>query len=156
MPEVVVCVGAKRSRWPFDLAAVRRISALLPASSIIHAHNLAAWQYGVLVKLFVAAADKRWSGRKEPRLSRRGYKLIYTQHGANVHNFGLRDRLRARLLACFTDELVAVSDATAEVMADKLWISRKRIRVVVNGVAASGEREDDGRQRTEGSGQVAS
>ena len=117
----VVCVDAHRSRWPFDLAAVRRIQTLSTRGSV-HAHNLAAWQYAVLAKI-----------------SRNPFRLIYTQHGANVHNLGLRDRVRARLLACFTDEIVAVSDATAESMSAKLWIARKRIRVIANGVRAQNQ-----------------
>ena len=133
--EAVTCVNAHRNRWPFDGVAVRKIVALLntartahcPQSTddsfipVLHAHNLAAWQYGVLAKLW--------------RETKSSFRLIYTQHGANVHNLGLRDRLRARLLACFTDEIVTVSKATAEVMSKKLWIARKRIKVVVNGVA---------------------
>ena len=136
---VVFCVGAKRSRWPFDLNAVSRIRKQLLSLDfglptldfrlspppVLHAHNLAAWQYGVLVKIF---------GKPHPA-------LVYTQHGANVHNMKLRDRIRARILACFTDEIVAVSAATAEVMAAKLWIPRKRIRVVVNGVGFSEDPE---------------
>jgi glycosyltransferase involved in cell wall biosynthesis len=147
---VVVCVNAHRARWPFDLAAVRRIknellscwvvkllserpAAFLLSSTtqqhnnlttgnrlqpvVLHAHNLAAWQYAVLAKI-----------------SQKPFRLIYTQHGANVHNLSLRDRVRARLLACFTDEIVAVSNATAEAMSAKLWIPRKRIRVIANGV----------------------
>jgi glycosyltransferase involved in cell wall biosynthesis len=122
-----------------DRAAIRRLKDLLRASggghqeeTLIHAHNLAAWQYGVL------AGHHR--------------RLIYTQHGANVHNLGLVDRLRARCLACFTDEVVAVSRATADSMARRLWIPGKRIKVVVNGVTAGrttdrSEDEKDGARR---------
>jgi glycosyltransferase involved in cell wall biosynthesis len=65
-----------------------------------------------------------------------------------VHNMSLRDRIRARLLACFTSEIVAVSKATAEVMARNMWVKRARIKVVVNGVAVSEqEREAQGGSR---------
>jgi glycosyltransferase involved in cell wall biosynthesis len=46
------------------------------------------------------------------------------------------NRLRSRLLACFTDEMVAVSGATAEVMAKAMWLPGKRIRVIANGIDA--------------------
>lgn len=174
----VVCVNAHRARWPFDLAAVRRLrtvfrgliaSSLLkntddvadvpprnakrldspggeesPASGacairsgqsgpVLHAHNLAAWQYAVITKVMGLFLPRRAKGYVSLR-------LVYTQHGANIHNLNFRDRLRARVLACFTDEIIAVSEATASVMSNNLWIPRRRIRVVMNGVAEGNSR----------------
>ncbi len=145
---VVFCVNAKRSRWPFDSTAVRfiRYQFLTPdsrllAPNVIHAHNMAAWQYAVLAKV---------SGQtiSSPVC------VVYTQHGANVHNLNLRDRIRARILAFFTDEIVAVSSATADGMAARFWIPRRRIRVVVNGVAV-GETTDHRSQTIDCRPQVA-
>jgi len=115
----VQVLQARRARFPWDIDAVRRIRQLAPA--VIHAHNLAAWQYAVLAKLAGCWSRRPW--------------LVYTQHGANVHNRSLVDRLRGRLLAGFTDEVVSVSAATANVMARLLWLSARRIRVVPNGIA---------------------
>ena len=152
----VSCVDARRHRWPYDRAAVKGIRQVLrdgerapsslrlstqhpspPATLppvILHAHNLAAWQYAVLVRL---------TSRSGPSAAvPRPLRLIYTQHGANVHNLSLRDRLRARILACFTDEIIAVSEATADAMSRSLWIPRQRIKVVVNGVAGGGEESE--------------
>ena len=164
----VMCVQAKRNRFPWDHAAVRRIVNLfrtphsaLPASPVLHAHNLAAWQYAVLTKIYWkrmrtlniehSTLNVERGGAKAPDRSQLDVecsmfnvqrsnslpplRLIYTQHGANVHNMRLRDRIRARLLACFTDEIVAVSEATAAVMAKTMWLSRHRIKVIANGVA---------------------
>jgi len=149
----VSCVNAHRNRWPWDRAAVLLICHELETrdpkpetASVLHAHNLAAWQYAVLAKIGMAFQ----CGRRAPRGE--SLRLIYTQHGANVHNYRLRDRIRARLLACFTDEIVAVSGATADSMSVKLWIPRNRIRVVVNGVEGGRETEDS-RQRTVDSSQ---
>jgi glycosyltransferase involved in cell wall biosynthesis len=124
----VSCVSARRSRFPWDYGAVRKVVKLLSCRPVVlHAHNLTAWQYAVLTKLW----SKVYGLRSKVFFPR----LIYTQHGANVHNMRLRDRVRALLLGCFTDEIVAVSEATADVMAKTMWVSRKRISVVVNGVA---------------------
>lgn len=88
------------------------------SATVLHAHNLAAWQYAVL------------AGRGT------GARTIYTQHGANVHNQRMRDRLRSRALAFMTDELVAVSEATATAMAHRQWIPRRRVKVIANGIEA--------------------
>ncbi len=92
---VVRCLHADRSRFPWDLQAVRKLrksmvsapvrraplSALRSrASVILPAHRLAAWQYAVLAA---------WNT---------GIRVVYTQHGANVHNRGAINRLRAGLL----------------------------------------------------------
>jgi glycosyltransferase involved in cell wall biosynthesis len=167
----VMCVEAKRSRFPWDREAVGRIVGVLEDSGariqetgaegdlVIHTHNLVAWQYGVLAKAMHGwrrssqTTDHRLqtTDRRDVRLNHKVHevrevkvcgvqtafaqiRLIYTQHGANVHNMRLRDRVRARVLAFFTDEIVAVSEATAEVMAKTLWISRSRIKVIPNGI----------------------
>jgi glycosyltransferase involved in cell wall biosynthesis len=138
--EAVACLEAQRAEWPWDRAAVRRLIQLLsPAvfnrlpQVILHAHNLAAWQYAVLAK--------------------HHRRLIYTQHGANIHNLGLVDRVRARILACFTDGIVAVSEATAKEMARTLWLPRRRISVVVNGVSVWGAATTPSPFRGEGRGE---
>ena len=130
----VRCFRSDRSRRPWDRAAVRKLreepfpinhqpSTINHSPRVLHAHNLAAWQYAALAKL-------SWRARGSAPAPR----LVYTQHGANLHNLTLVDRLRGRALACFTDHLVAVSEATAEAMAKSLWIPRRRIEVVANGV----------------------
>jgi glycosyltransferase involved in cell wall biosynthesis len=105
----------------------------LPPPTLLHAHNLAAWQYAVLAA---------WGT---------GVRTVYTQHGANLHNQGMKDRLRGRLLALLTDELVTVSAATASAMGRSLWIPRSGIRVVVNGVEGGRSRvEDEQREDKDG------
>ena len=153
--DAVICMHANRARSPFDLLAVRKLRALLSEvrgqrtpniglrseatggrvergtpnaeqrtrnqellPTILHAHNMAAWQYGVLATIGT------------------GVKLVYTQHGANLHNLGFVNRMRSQLLARFTDRIVAVSASTAQTMAEKQGISRDEIIVIPNGVPA--------------------
>ena len=180
--DAVLCVEAKRGRFPWDRIAVRRIVDLLPtphhgrrspaqqgeggsplpaSPCVLHAHNLAAWQYAVLAKLQWKTSQQNQKvlteytecsklGKKSkfwifkllckfcsfclrflPALSSSPLRLIYTQHGANV-----------------TDEIVAVSGATADVMAKAMWLPRKRIKVVVNGVAVGKVETSDHRPQT--------
>lgn len=124
----VFCVDAKRERFPWDVFAVRRLHRLLMATSdanqhpafriqIVHSHNLAAQQYAL------------------PATLGTNVKHVYTQHGANIHNQGFKDRLRSRMLSWFTDRIVAVSDSTAETMAGKQKIPRDTTTVIPNGVS---------------------
>jgi hypothetical protein len=99
--DAVRCLHARRSRFPWDRDAVRRLAAELagpgggqPAAEVVHSHNLAAQQYAVL-----AARGT-------------GIRHVHTQHGANTESMRYRDRWRSRLLARYTDALVAVSEAT--------------------------------------------
>ena len=120
----VTVIGAARARKPWDREAVARVRAMAtdhrPVSAVIHAHNMAAWQYAVL-----AARGT-------------GSRVVYTQHGANTHNLGLKDRVRGQWLAWMGGDLVAVSEATARAMEQAFWIRRGRIRVIANGIAAAG------------------
>ncbi len=137
----VIALGADRRRAPWDRAAIARLRTRLRegqptgrrtstsgclSSPILHAHNLAAWQYAVLAA---------WGT---------GARTVYTQHGANIHNQRLVDRLRSRVLAFATDEIVAVSGPTALAMNRRLWVSRRRIRVVENGIDVSRVQPRDG------------
>jgi hypothetical protein len=83
--DAVWCAEAERARFPWDRAAVRRMKsngASHGTLDVVHSHNLAAQQYAALVT--------------------RGTSMrhVHTQHGANLHNLGLKDRVRSRLLAC--------------------------------------------------------
>ena len=134
----VCCLSTKRGRFPWDMAAVEKLRSEIRrqnqergtknqehSSTVLHSHNLAAQQYAVLAALGT------------------GVKHVHTQHGANVHNQGVRDRLRSRLLGCFTDRSVAVSDSVADSMARQQWIPRRRITVIPNGVSPHPETSPD-------------
>ncbi len=139
------CLNAVRYRLPWDFAAVRELleainvrrkaeignSTLLNnsgfrsqvsdfSSIILHAHNMAAWQYAVLASIGA------------------GVKVVYTQHGANIHNRGFKNRLRSIILSWFTDRIVAVSENTAEEMVKNQGIPCRRIKVVRNGIDITG------------------
>lgn len=115
----VCCVEADRQRGPWDRVAVSRLERLIgrDGTTVVHAHNLSAQQYAVL------ATRSTW------------VPVLYTQHGANRHNQSLRDRLRSRLLACFTRRLVAVSVSVKSAMIRDQWIPERRIAVIPNGVS---------------------
>jgi len=120
--DVVFSLNANRSKLPWDYQAVVRLkdwikSCSQPFSSLIlHAHNVAAWQYAVL-----AARET-------------GAKVVYTQHGANIHNIGIKNRLRSIVLSWFTDRIITVSNHTALSMVRHLGIPRRKIVVIHNGV----------------------
>jgi glycosyltransferase involved in cell wall biosynthesis len=86
----------------------------LPSPVILHAHNLAAWQYAVIARFGTDA------------------KVVHTWHGYGKG--GVVNRLRRHVLARYTDILVAVSAQTADLMADVSWIPREKVVVVCNGV----------------------
>lgn len=143
--EVLQCVHARRSRFPWDRVAVQSIRRAIaqqraamngaPGAAaptlkagtchaacgpvILHSHNLAAWQYAVLVG------------------SPGGIKRVHTQHGANLHDAGHLNRWRMRWLASRTEVLLAVSTGTAEALAVQAGLPRERIRVIPNGIAPS-------------------
>jgi len=131
----VVCLDADRSKFPWDFSAVRKLREVIgdklsgkqitdnkeqitrvSRSVILHAHNMAAWQYAVLASIGTNA------------------KVVYTQHGVNVHNQGFKNRLRSVFLSWFTDRILAVSANTADAMAKYQDIPRRRIKVVRNGI----------------------
>ena len=118
--EAVTCLRADRSKMPWDTIAVRRLKDLAAGAGalpvVFHAHNMAAWHYAVLAGLGTDV------------------KLVYTQHGENVHNRGLRNRVRSMILARFTDHIVAVSGSTAGAMAKNQGIAARRIAVIANGI----------------------
>lgn len=121
----VSCIDARRDVFPWDAGAVGRLRALISnqlsrcSSVVVHAHNMAAWQYAVLAARGTAA------------------KVVYTQHGANIHNRGFKNRFRSVLLSWFTHSIVAVSESTAEAMIQCQGITRRRIKVIRNGVDVS-------------------
>ncbi len=138
----VSCLGADRSRFPWDRAAVTRLrnvamgdtdGSLLPTSeprspdfakatsgkptSVLHSHNLAAQQYAALA-CFGACI-----------------RHVHTEHGSKQHLHGWKNRARNRLLSRLTDRLVAVSDAVAQSMVEKEGINERLITVIPNGIA---------------------
>lgn len=139
----VECLHADRSRFPWDFSAVRKLREVISAKRqventrpdgrgdsgfrfqvsdlspvILHAHNMAAWQYAVLASIGTNA------------------KVVYTQHGINVHNQGFKNKLRSVFLSWFTQNIVAVSANTADAIVKYQGIPRYRIKVVRNGVDA--------------------
>lgn len=115
----VTVLNADRGKWPYDFKAVSGIRKLIkdyPEEIVLHAHNLAAWQYAVLAKRGTSA------------------KLVYTQHGANIHNYGLTNRIRSKILSRFTDKIVAVSKTTARSVSEAYSIPAERIDIIYNGV----------------------
>ena len=115
----VVCLQADRSRRPFDVRAVMRLRALLrhEGGTVLHSHNAAAWQYGVLGSQGL------------------GVRHVHTEHGSNPHEMGLVNRIRNACLWRLTDAVVTVADSAAHELARKQGIPLSRIRVIPNGVS---------------------
>lgn len=121
--DCVHCLYARRARFPWDMAAVRRLAAGVRRDgssgagvAVVHSHNLAAQQY--------AALAVRGSGIRH----------VHTQHGENPHLRSLLNRWRSRLLARGTARLVAVSEATAQAMVRYQGLRRDRLVVIPNGI----------------------
>ena len=155
----MVCLKAKRARKPFDLAVVLRLRREIlaakrrkrhkrdvdsregpgaretdndsrltssrglrskvdsPRSSlVVHSHNLAAWQYAALACMGT------------------GVRHVHTEHGTNPHSVGRINRWRTRWLVKCTDQLVAVSENTADALVQEHGIRRSDICVIRNGV----------------------
>lgn len=112
-------LAARRSRFPYDRAAVENLcsrAAVAGDGAVLHSHNLAAQQYAALA---------REAG---------GFRHVYTQHGANIHNQSFLNRLRSRYLLGQTDAVVGVAENTADAMRDRFGIPADRIQVIPNGV----------------------
>jgi len=117
----VVTIGADRACFPWDRPAAARVGTWAESIAgdrpvILHAHNIAAWQYAVL-----AARGRRLG-------------VVYTQHGPNPHCRTWKDRLRCRWLATRSAAIVAVGRTVAEAMVRHQAIPRDRIRVIPNGI----------------------
>jgi hypothetical protein len=75
----VFCLHAHRGRFPFDLAAVKRLRECVAGGAsagakiqIVHSHNLAAQQYAALGLVGLDAGH------------------VHTQHGAAIHNLSFK------------------------------------------------------------------
>lgn len=99
------------------------------ARTVLHTHNAAAWQYGVLACLGT------------------GIRHVHTEHGTNPHSGGLVNRLRNALLWRMTDEIVVVAETVAEHVSRGVGIPRNRLKVIPNGIWAAGGREQEAGSR---------
>ncbi len=132
--DAVRTLHARRRRFPWDRAAVRRLRAWLQEGvaggpiAVLHSHNLAAQQYVAL------ALRGRATGH------------VHTEHGSNVFVTGLKNRLRHRVLARMTDRMVAVSADTARHMAPVWGLPPDRLAVIANGVAPAPPPDDERRR----------
>lgn len=125
----VVNVQARRSRFPWDGGAVRRLAAV--HAGALHAHNMASLQYAVL------AAGKR----------RR--TVLYTRHGLNPHDRTLINRLRGALLVRRCAAVTAVSAEARAAVARDFWVPFQCVRLIPNGIDVTQWRPDTGaRQET--------
>ncbi|MDA0323704.1 MAG: glycosyltransferase family 4 protein [Verrucomicrobia bacterium] len=119
--DALCSLAAQRSRFPYDRDAVAALCSLANtrgAQTVLHSHNLAAQQYAALVS------------------KAHGFRHVCTQHGANVHNHSLLNRIRSRLLTRYTDVMVAVAESTAGAMQKNFGIPARSIHVIPNGIDA--------------------
>lgn len=116
-------------RRPLDPVAVRDLSQWMRANGITaaHAHEFTTSVYGG------AAAC----------LS--GVRMVMTMHGGMAYTAALRRRVALSLAAHSAHAVVGVSSATADMLAQKLWLARERVTVVPNGVRARTGNRESGR-----------
>ncbi len=114
------CADAKRSKFPYDRAAVNRMQNFLQKNGIqlIHSHNLTAHQYGVLCS------------------KKANTKHIQTLHGFNLHGDNWKNRLRGSMLSKLTPMHTAVSQNVATWAQKNYRIPDKKIEVIQNSVQA--------------------
>lgn len=114
-----VCLNANRAQRPCDIRAVFRLRELLCRNPnvVLHSHNAAAWQYGVLGCVGLRT------------------RHIHTEHGSNPHVAGLGNRVRNACLWRLTDVVVAVAESAAQDLAREQGIPVARIRTIANGIA---------------------
>jgi glycosyltransferase involved in cell wall biosynthesis len=110
-----VVLGAKRSRWPWDRQAVRRLREQLSTwgVDVVHSHNVAAQQYAGLAARGIC-------------------RHVHTEHGSNLYLGGIANRIRLHLLKATTDAWVAVSQHTQSAIAAGSGVA---CRCIPNGVS---------------------
>ena len=124
----LLCASARRAVFPWDCRAVREIRRWLRGGAVgwspagvgvdlVHSHNVAARQYAALATVGSAV------------------RHVHTEHGSNPHMKGAKNLLRNALFDVATDRVVAVSQATAAVLAAARRFRRKDVRVIPNGIA---------------------
>lgn len=107
--------GANDLRLPFRLR--RLIRAICP--DVIHARNWGAWPDVVAGTLL--------SGARPP--------VVFSFHGfRSTTTVPLRRKLACRLLSLTTRRCFAVSPAARDLMARQMWVPRRQIELIPNGV----------------------
>ena len=107
----------RRSRR--DLSLFLRLARQLRRRrvAVAHCHDELAWFYtGIAARLVP------------------GVRLVVTFHGRRP-NIGMRHRQEQRLLARFTDALVAVSQPLQSTLIDELALPPDRVKLILNGIS---------------------
>jgi sugar transferase (PEP-CTERM/EpsH1 system associated) len=109
---------ARSERGGADARLLLRLRRLLRelAPQVVHTHNPAALLY--------ACPAARAAGR---------FRIVHTKHGANPDR-SARALLARRVLLRWCDEVVAVSEETAEMARRRDWVPERRLHVIPNGV----------------------
>lgn len=98
--------------YPLRLAAlIRREGA-----QVLHLHNPTAFFYGALAG---AIARVPW--------------IVYTEHARDVRP-NIKIRLADRLLACFTDRVVAVAGHVKKNLVEYQWFDPAKVSIIYNGI----------------------
>ena len=102
-------VSPQFARYLTDLFRRHRIT-------IAHSHEFTMAVYGA------------WAARRS------GARHLITLHGSRYYAGRLRRRLALRAAIDMSDRIVTVADTIAGRLARDLWLSRRRIRVIANGI----------------------
>lgn len=107
----------------FDTNLIKAIRLTLKSNKIdvVHCHQYTPFVYGVLAALFTSV------------------KVVFTEHGRfHPDSYTWKRRMVNPLLGWVTNSIVAISQATAQALAEYEWFSLRSIRVIYNGIQAPG------------------
>jgi glycosyltransferase involved in cell wall biosynthesis len=112
----------------FDFNLIRRIRRLVKTGryQIIHCHQYTPYVYGLLASLFT------------------GVKVIFTEHGRFYPDYGSwKRKLVNPIFSLFTNQIIAISQATKDALVHYENFSRSKIIVIYNGIADMSQIEVD-------------
>jgi len=101
--------------YPFRLASLIRKEK----AQILHLHNPTAFFYGALAG---ALSGVPW--------------VVYTEHARDVRP-NMKIRVADRLLACFTDRVVAVAGHVKKNLVEYQWFNPLKVSIIYNGIDSS-------------------
>lgn len=116
-----VKVSSVARKEGFDVSVIKALRKHIKANKIdiLHCHQYTPWVYGTIAALGTKA------------------KVIFTEHGRfHPDSSSWKRRFINPLLALFTHQITAISNATKQALIDYEFLSASRIDVIYNGIKA--------------------
>ena len=120
MQEAGTIIASKHRKDGFDFSIVSALRQYIKQHNIdiVHCHQYTPWAYGALACLGLRA------------------KVIFTEHGRFYPDIkSPKRRWINPLLLSVTDDITAISNATAGALAEYEYIPQKQVKVIYNGIA---------------------